>query len=1127
MKIKILKENFPGEMPTGPSLGQPGGLKSPMPERQRKIMALIEVVGSKLDELQNYTGIYTHVSARWNNLILEPKYRVNQHGEHFRQYGIDGKELTHNMEETAIIAAKKFANNISDIQKFKKVFGKEISQSIEVAKILEEVNQYLVLIETLELDKDLALHVKKHIYKDRAIKFDYAGTYMPRLFNYGDYLAASGLAIKSLATVMPQQLGEPYVGQAIKDTAESFGENFKSLWVMMSEELIASGDHLEKRSDFIEVIEPEILKYMMKMGHPVSLFDLRNEGFYEEMMKKHPIAGGGELRNRGGAKVMLRKALRTLTDKGYIVQDDPNQNHRGIQTTFIINPQMTQQTGEEYFPKPEGIMENKMRLNINIINKLILEEIENLQEFRREPTKQEMKSVFEDSLKKAARDTAKYVGMDNNKDFIDLLIKTFKSDSFNKKIISNLKNNKVNESNNEIESSLLGIDSFLKSPEGEEWKKGIEGYNADAKERVDWDVKNFVDSKFNDAFEYEGLNQLASHMILSATGGAIGGAAITMIMMTLAVMMPEIVDGFGVTQGTFEKGAASAIIWIPLLLSGVIMPLMWAMHNAVTLKNNLELEQIKKTSQEVNQEIANLQIKALQHAKEVEFADKIIEAETKKAREANNKNSPYFKGIQNLRNKYQSNKESEKSNESSNIKDIKEEINKLFSGINHQSATTSNGKWRNFQRLFQNKDPKDMKPFYEFITNLLDTHVRTLEMEVGDTYPAAYEIPVSFETFLEGTRGSKLFDDMFYFVRTATKTTGNTKGKIEVNNEKLSALKKIKNKRKVIAIEHAKFASAEGSVSWAKNTDNIEYVNKGINSYDGIFEYFDKEIVKLNKMEEILKDPKLAGEKVGEIVGEFYSDYLKMIGDREARKRSKKLDQRLKPNEEEVEISDDGEFQDKKFDKKTMGKIAQQQGRRIQREGLNDKRKMKIRILKEAKNTITKGEAQLHFYDWLKNLPLEDKKKGRKKVAGIYKSTHTEYAKKIPWLPKWQNYKDQNLVPPPSGPGGQPPPTGSGGITVDDSGNIYGRGGKTIPRKKRKIKEATGEQKRQQRKDNWDSRDKQRRKIKAKIIRTQNKGEAPFKNERPDFDPIHDLGKAMKKQYKDLEVRANGEEIED
>ena len=78
-----------------------------------------------------------------------------------------------------------------------------------------------------------------------------------------------------------------------------------------------------------------------------------------------------------------------------------------------------------------------------------------------------------------------------------------------------------------------------------------------------------------------------------------------------------------------------------------------------------------------------------------------------------------------------------------------------------------------------------------------------------------------------------------------------------------------------------------------------------------------------------------------------------------------------------------------------------------------------------------------------------------------------------------------------------------------------------------KLKEATGEQKRQAKRDAYASRDKQRRKLKARIKRSQNKEESPYKNERPDFDPIKDLGKAMKKRYKDLEIRANGEEIKD
>ena len=80
-----------------------------------------------------------------------------------------------------------------------------------------------------------------------------------------------------------------------------------------------------------------------------------------------------------------------------------------------------------------------------------------------------------------------------------------------------------------------------------------------------------------------------------------------------------------------------------------------------------------------------------------------------------------------------------------------------------------------------------------------------------------------------------------------------------------------------------------------------------------------------------------------------------------------------------------------------------------------------------------------------------------------------------------------------------------------------------------KLKEATGEQKRQQRRDAYVSKEKDRRKFKARIKR-QNRVEPvepSIKGDPIDFDPIKDLGKAMKKRYKDLEVRANGEEIED
>lgn len=43
---------------------------------------------------------------------------------------------------------------------------------------------------------------------------------------------------------------------------------------------------------------------------------------------------------------------------------------------FILNPEMVQQAGEEYFPKPETIMEIKMKITKEKIHKLIQEQYE-------------------------------------------------------------------------------------------------------------------------------------------------------------------------------------------------------------------------------------------------------------------------------------------------------------------------------------------------------------------------------------------------------------------------------------------------------------------------------------------------------------------------------------------------------------------------------------------------------------------------------------------------------------------------------------------------------------------------------------------------------------------------------
>ena len=81
--------------------------------------------------------------------------------------------------------------------------------------------------------------------------------------------------------------------------------------------------------------------------------------------------------------------------------------------------------------------------------------------------------------------------------------------------------------------------------------------------------------------------------------------------------------------------------------------------------------------------------------------------------------------------------------------------------------------------------------------------------------------------------------------------------------------------------------------------------------------------------------------------------------------------------------------------------------------------------------------------------------------------------------------------------------------------------------KKSTLREATGEQKRQQKRDAYSSRERQRKKMKARIKRSQAKKpvKSPIKGEPIDFDPINDMAKIFKD--KGYGVRVDGEEIED
>jgi len=369
MKIKILKENFPNEMPSGPSLGQPGPLGASMPERQRKIMLLVDRIGKALDELAFYDKAYSHISQSFINLKPAPKLRQNQYGESFFVYDENGEQVYQTLEETALERARRLIQGRggTNIPRYKRVFGKTISQATRASELLEEVNHFIVLLEALEPDEEIASYAKEVIYKDREIHFKNAGAFIPRLDNYGDYLAATGIAIESISKVIPN-LSNPGVGSAIKAIAEAFTENYKSLWAVISEKLIDSGDVVPSRREFMRNIEPEILKHLMKIRKPTSLYDLLDDGFMEQMIEKFSIVNRkASIRSEGTAKILLRRALHALGDKGLIIMADGSRYFSPrASDEFILNPEMMQQAGKEYFPKPEGIMENK-KIKIKIL----------------------------------------------------------------------------------------------------------------------------------------------------------------------------------------------------------------------------------------------------------------------------------------------------------------------------------------------------------------------------------------------------------------------------------------------------------------------------------------------------------------------------------------------------------------------------------------------------------------------------------------------------------------------------------------------------------------------------------------------------------------------------------------
>ena len=248
---QLIMENFPNELPSGPSLGRSGPSGASLPERKRKIMVLMDRIGQSLDQLQTYENVYNDLTNSFINLKPAP---IIKNFNYVRDE--NGEKVYETLEQTAFRRAKEIIGRRGG----RNVVGglkKTISEVTTVSELLEEVNQYLQLIETIGVDRALALNAKNVIYKDRPVLFNNAGVYTSKLFNYGDYLAATGLAIESYTKVIPK-LSNPGTGLAIKSIAESFTINFKNLWNVITEKLLETEDVLPSRREFMHAIEPEI-----------------------------------------------------------------------------------------------------------------------------------------------------------------------------------------------------------------------------------------------------------------------------------------------------------------------------------------------------------------------------------------------------------------------------------------------------------------------------------------------------------------------------------------------------------------------------------------------------------------------------------------------------------------------------------------------------------------------------------------------------------------------------------------------------------------------------------------------------------------------------------------------------
>ena len=165
------------------------------PEQEKKILTLIKKTRNKLFLLEEVGGFFptTINSVYYFDDIERPI-----------------KDMT-----TGPLGKKAVKNHYSAMQR--------------ITQILEEVNQYLVLLQSLEIEGRIALTAKEMIYDGTSGPVTGTG-HSVKLDELTKTMDTGITFLEDVQEFVPSSLGKKNLGlQAMRDVAESFDENYKDL----------------------------------------------------------------------------------------------------------------------------------------------------------------------------------------------------------------------------------------------------------------------------------------------------------------------------------------------------------------------------------------------------------------------------------------------------------------------------------------------------------------------------------------------------------------------------------------------------------------------------------------------------------------------------------------------------------------------------------------------------------------------------------------------------------------------------------------------------------------------------------------------------------------------------------